>query len=226
MAALQSLLLSSVPGIVHGFGTRAEPLPVAFKDHWEKDRPRWKQVHGTTAFRIAVSGQDAGETDAFYTSLPGQLVPIVTGDCVPILMARRDGSWAATVHAGWRGTRARIVEALWRELSQLGQRPQDWVAAIGPSIGSCCYEVSEELAMDFQREFAGEGASLAVPTFRHLDLPQINSAQLRAIGFADVEILPFCTFCAKSGNDHEFNSYRREGSGARQWSVIKTRQEI
>ena len=144
----------------------------------------------------------------------------MTADCIPVLMANKRGTCIAAIHAGWRGTRAHTLIHLWNELRIRKEHPRDWVAAIGPAIGPCCYEVSEELAEDFYDEFKylDPSGRLAVPTSRRLDLQSINAAELRKIGLAEVEILPYCTRCSVAPL---FHSYRREGGGTRQWSIIR-----
>jgi YfiH family protein len=220
MSFVQSALLARVPGLAHGFGTREEPLPEIVPGFasrlWPKRKPVWKQVHGTAVAEVRAPGQECGEVDALFALQPGLPLAVVTADCVPCVLARRTGGAVAVVHAGWRGTRARIVESCWRVLAARGESPKDWVAAIGPSIGPCCYEVSEALANEFSLEFAHYGKSLIVPSYRHLDLPAINQAQLIELGFEQVEVLRHCTLCSKNP---EFHSYRRSPDQARQWSV-------
>lgn len=214
---LKSEVLSQVPGIEHGFGTREEPIPNWAKPYWDDHKPRWKQVHGVSVAQIEHPLQECGEVDALYSRSIQIPTSVMTADCVPILLAHRSGSAVAAVHAGWRGTRARILRNLWKRLAQDGEKPQDWVAAIGPAIGPCCYEVSEELARDFQNEFKEMGSHLAVPRHRILDLPWINAEELRQIGLAQVDLIRACTFCTQ---EPRFHSYRKEGGGTRQWSVI------
>jgi YfiH family protein len=221
---LQAAVLSRVPGILHGFGDRREPLPASLSPLWEKTRPQWKQVHGTGICDVRAPGQECGEVDALYTFTRGQAVAVVTADCVPVLMARRDGKAVAAIHAGWRGVRARILGALWARLNERGEKPADWVAAIGPAIGPCCYEVSEELAADFVKEFSAYGAALVQPRHRILDLPAIQEAELRALGLGEVELLRACTRCSMEAGAPRFFSYRREGGGTRQWSMIAVAQ--
>jgi len=216
---IKSALLDEVPGVIHGFGTAQEPIPASLKKIWESRRPKHKQVHRCDFAQVEIEGQECGEVDGLFTSKAGMPVGIMTADCVPILMANQKGTCVAAVHAGWRGTRAHILAELWTELHKQGQSPRDWVAAIGPAIGPCCYEVSEELAQSFFKEFKDFGSSgrLAVPSPRRLDLPSINAAELRRIGLSKVEILPYCTQCSVNP---VFHSYRREGGGARQWSLM------
>jgi len=217
---LKSALLYQVPGIVHGFGTRIEPVPAPFLPDWESQRPRWKQVHGTNCVEVKTPAQACGDVDAVFSDQTGIPIPVMTADCVPILLAHKEGKRVAAVHAGWRGTRARILANLWKALQERGESPENWVAAIGPSIGPCCYEVSPELADDFAKEFRDYGEDLAVPTFRHLDLPLINAEQLKEIGLEKVDLIRACTRCSLQGAEPKFHSFRREGSGTRQFSII------
>jgi len=215
MKSVQSSLLSGVPGLTHGFGTREEPIPSEILDAWEALKPSWKQVHKADVAHVIYAHQKCGEVDALWTREFGLPISVITADCVPILLARKDGKAAAAVHAGWRGTRAHILNALWEKLRAQGESPKDWVAAVGPAIGPCCYEVSEEIAQDFEREFGTYGKSLAVPRHRILDLPAINAKELERSGVAQVDLLRHCTRCNEA-----FHSYRREGGGTRQYSMV------
>ena len=126
----------------------------------------------------------------------------------------------AAIHAGWRGTRARILRKLWSELSLQGEKPADWGAAIGPSIRACCYQVTDELIAGFQEEFSELDPERVSPANRMLDLQAINHSELLALGLAFVDRLDFCTRCTRDQSDFRFHSYRREGSGTRQYSAI------
>lgn len=215
-----SPVLASVPGVTHGFGTRDEPIPLDIEKLWNQTRPTWKQVHATLSCEVLGPGQQCGETDAPFTLRKNLPVAVVTADCVPILMARRSGGAVAAIHAGWRGTRARILRELWKVLVERGEKPSEWVAAVGPAIGPCCYEVSPELAEDFRHEFGGTTPSPVLPKPRMLDLPVINYAELKAIGLEDIDLLRICTKCAGLPDSAIFHSYRREGAGTRQYSMI------
>jgi YfiH family protein len=93
--------------------------------------------------------------DAMMTDRPGVVLGIQTADCVPVLVADVRRRAVAVFHAGWRGTLARIVErGVGTMRLRYGSRPQDLVAAIGPSIGACCYSVGEELRFEFESQFA------------------------------------------------------------------------
>lgn len=219
---LKSALLEKIPDITHAFGSWSEPVPAPYQARWEAARARWKQVHKTDVCELSKVAQECGAVDALFSYERGLLVAIMHADCTPILLARKDGGAVAAVHAGWRGTRSHILRATWQALAARGENARDWVATIGPTIGPCCYEVSEEIAQDFEREFSGMGKSLAVPRYRFLDLPAINAAELHALGLPEVEVLRACTRCSfDSSGGPLYCSYRRDQSKTRQYSVIE-----
>lgn len=196
-------------GFFHGFGTRrADSLPEGLS--------RARQVHGDRVLWVRAGVVPAEEeADALATN-EERVVAVVTADCVPILLADRRGGRVAAVHAGWRGSRARIAERAVESLVDAGARTADLVAAIGPCIGRCCYEVSPELAAAFADSFGP-----AVATDRRLDLALTNRKTLLDAGLAAerIEVLEDCTFC-----DDRFHSFRREGKAAgRQFSFIRGR---
>jgi YfiH family protein len=124
-------------------------------------------------------------------------VGVRAADCVPILMVA--GRKVAAVHSGWRGTRLKIVR---RAIQALKVEPQHVIAAIGPNIGRCCYEVSHELAARFREQFGAE----AVDERRHLDLRFCVEAALREAGVTRIEQVPGCTSCDIAS----FFSHRRD----------------
>ncbi len=93
--------------------------------------------------------------DALITRRPGLLLAVQTADCVPILLADVRRRVVAAVHAGWRGTLRRIVQkTVGRMRMEMGTHPRDIVAALGPAIGRCCYEVGPEVVTAFAAQFA------------------------------------------------------------------------
>jgi YfiH family protein len=112
-----------------------------------------RQVHGRAV--VVVRHGDAPpaatpEADAFVSDSADVAVAIRVADCVPLLMADRRRGVVAAVHAGWRGTAARAAVAALDALErEFGTKLADVVAAIGPSIGACCYEVGSELVDAF-----------------------------------------------------------------------------
>ena len=134
---------------------------------------------------------------------------------MPLLIADRRLGAVAAVHAGWRGTAGGIAGAAVSHLKSVyGSRAGDLMAALGPSIGPCCYSVGEELVGAFERN--GHGASverwfLRGPGVR-LDLWRANREQLEAGGIpaTAVFVSGLCTAC----HPEWFYSYRREGRAA------------
>lgn len=177
--------------------------------------PQWNQVHGNRIVRVTQQDQQCGDCDALWTDVAGVTVAVRTADCVPILLARNDGRVVAAVHAGWRGSIARIAELTVGAMVTAGESPARFSAVIGPSIGPCCYEVAPELL----ERFSAAGFSDAVDLVkRRLDLWAVNAAQLRAAGVGVVECLRVCTFCNQNPG---YASFRRDATPVRQWSFIQ-----
>jgi polyphenol oxidase len=114
-----------------------------------------KQFHSDVICDFDVLPSEACNGDASITATANLLLGIQTADCVPILLVDPKNRAVAAVHAGWRGTLQRIVEkTIGRMVMQFGTRPGNLLAAIGPAIGGCCYEVGTEVAAAFLSQFA------------------------------------------------------------------------
>jgi YfiH family protein len=201
-----------LPWLEHGFGT-------AHSQDWPPaDRlVSLKQIHSDIVFNAdgAAPGR-IGEGDALVSSRPGFLVGIRTADCQPILLVDEVNRVVAAVHAGWRGTVAEIgVKAVRRMEAEYGSNPDHILAAIGPSIGNCCYEVGPEVASQFQKFFP-ERDDLDRKT--RIDLTEANRRQLLGAGVKTVITGAPCTCC-----DSQYHSYRRDKSDGRMYSVIGVR---
>ena len=179
----------------HGFGLRDSTMPPGIRTV--------KQIHSIIVLDAAAAspgGTEEPQGDALISDLAGVRVGVKTADCVPILLVDPSTRVVAAIHAGWRGTAENIGAAAVRELAaRWNTRAGNLRAAIGPSIGLCCYEVGAEVANRFERW-------IPVPKNRHLDLPAINEIQLRAEGVADIWRSGECTFCRAE----RFFSFRRE----------------
>jgi polyphenol oxidase len=117
-----------------------------------------RQIHSDIIHRVDSSKPEIIESwpqgDALITNEPGILLTIQTADCVPILLADPENRAIAAIHAGWRGTVRRIAEkTLGRMQMEFGTKPSDVVAALGPGIGRCCYEVGADVAKEFADQF-------------------------------------------------------------------------
>ena len=117
---------------------------------------RCHQVHGKTVRIVTRENiSERPEGDGMVTAEPGILLAVASADCVPILMMDARCKIVGAIHAGWRGVIAGIAQEGVRAMESLGAKPHEIRAALGPSIGQCCFEVDEELAQRFAREVAG-----------------------------------------------------------------------
>lgn len=215
-----SPLLSAIRGVEHGFGTMSDPVPRFAVERW-RERPTKRQVHGVRIATASYGRQDAGEADGWFTRTPGLLLTVVNADCLPVLMARRDGEAVAALHIGWRGALQGMVGQISSLLCSAGEDARDWVAAIGPGAGACCYEVSSELVDEFVQTQRLPRIAIE-PRHRRVNLARIVARQFGDFGFADVSITGECTICCRRGKDQapRFFSYRRDRTSDVQVSAI------
>jgi polyphenol oxidase len=212
-----------------------------------------RQIHSDIVHLVNSSSASVSEltkADALITREPGVLLAIQTADCVPILLADTKTRAVAAIHSGWRGTLSRIAaKTLGRMRMEFGTRPEDVIAALGPGIGRCCYEVGPDVAAEFHAKFPkasdwfdGPFDALAggendpnwlpwltmkppghqpPPLHVNLDLPAANRAILAAAGVAPARIFSsrFCTACRTD----LFFSYRRERTTGRMMAAIGIR---
>lgn len=180
-----------------------------------------KQVHSNVVFLLneKMTGKPAAEGDAIVTSMRNLGVGVYTADCVPLLLVDGDAKVVAAVHAGWRGTLSGIVNRTIRRMEKAyGILSSEISAAVGPSIGMCCYEVGEEVAVQFMNKYdkCSEFLSKRNDSKYVIDLRMANVRNLVDAGVANVEVMDICTMC-----NGDFHSYRREGRGVgRQLSFI------
>jgi YfiH family protein len=155
------------------------------------------------------------------TDVADLVVGVTAADCVPILYVEPGRRVAAAVHAGWRGTAAGVAaRAITRMQEEYGIAPSEVHAALGPSIGPCCYEVGHEVAERIAAAWKEElkGAWRAMGVKGYLDLRALNRAQLIAGGVParNIRQIGPCTACRVQ----LFFSYRKEGKTGSQLSFI------
>jgi YfiH family protein len=271
---LQVPALAKLPWLVHGFSTRVggvskldgkRVLNLGFtewdaRENVKENRRRLQvavgapdfqlvsllQFHSDAILHFETAPTEPARGDASVTKSKGLLLAVQAADCVPILLVDPKNRAVAAVHAGWRGTLARIVEkTIGRMQMQFGSEAADLLAAIGPAIGGCCYEVGTEVAAAFSGQFpnaAGFFDELRTgdepnplqwlnmmppghqppPKKVLLDLRKANRTQLEAAGVpaANIFASDLCTGCRR---DLLF-SYRKEGAqSGRMMSVIGIR---
>jgi len=262
LQVLQLAPFQKLPWLVHGFSTRPggvstldgqKVLNLSFMEWDQKENV----AENRRLFQFAVGAKDFAPVpmmqihsdlihvfckppahpckgDASTTKDPGVLLAVQTADCVPILLVDPKKRAVAAVHAGWHGTLARIAEkTVGRMQLEYGSKPSDLLAALGPSIGPCCYEVGAELVTKFTAQFADasdyfdearsgeepnplQWLNMAPPGHQpppknvHLDLRKANRSQLLAAGLRaqNIFVSDLCTACR---TDLLF-SYHKEGA--------------
>jgi polyphenol oxidase len=207
-----------------------------------------KQVHSDVIRIFHQQSVNPCTGDASATNRSGLLLAIQTADCVPILIVDPKKRAVAAIHAGWRGTLSRITQkAVGRMQLEFGSNPAHLLAAIGPSIGPCCYEVAAEFVIKFAAQFAdaadyfdqplsGEEPNplqwlnmkppghQPPPKNVHLDLRKANRSQLEAAGLRaqNIYVSDLCTACYPA----LLFSHRRQGpTSGRLMSAIALRPE-
>jgi YfiH family protein len=183
-----------------------------------------RQVHGGAVFRLSpgVSVPADAAADAILSTDTERAIAVAAADCVPILIADRRRRAVAAVHAGWRGTAVNVAGRAVAAFGELGVEPDDLVAAIGPSIGPCCYQVDAPVRDAFLQGSPGAKRWFIADGARHwkLDLWGANAAQLESAG-VPAEAIHTARVCTR---DHPqiCYSYRREGPGTgRLWAAIR-----
>jgi polyphenol oxidase len=173
---------------------------------------------------VQSDGSHGIEADAVIGLEPGVAASVRIADCVPILLFAPDQGIGAAVHSGWRGTRLSIAGRGVRALQHAaGADPRTILAAIGPCIGCCCYEVSADLADKFRAQFGAEAADDPAKTEHpHLDLRFCVESALLAAGVPPerIEQVAGCTSCDRSA----FFSHRRDqGRTGRHLAFVASR---
>jgi polyphenol oxidase len=205
----RELLLHSL-----GVGKARKPWPLA----------TLRQIHSDLIHCVECAPEQILVGDGLITDVPELLLAVQTADCLPVIVVDRKRRAVGVFHAGWRGTVKRIVEKGIGEIQRhFGSDPRNLIAAIGPGIHGCCYEVGAEVRNKFETQFAyaaelfrevkesdpvrekypllfltarapGHG-ELSVKLF--LDLVEANQRQLMDAGVTtdNIEASSLCTAC-------------------------------
>jgi YfiH family protein len=264
VSVLQVRAFAKIPWLVHGFSTRpggvsdieGEKVLNLGAVEWdtradvEENKRRFQATLGASDLTLVSLHQIHSDVvrsvdsvparqckgDALATQRSGLLLGVRTADCAPVLLADPHKRAVAAIHAGWRGTLQRIVtKTIGQMQMEFGCRPEDVLAAIGPTIGGCCYEVGTEVASAFAAKFANasdffdelrtgdepnplQWLNMMPPGHQPppnkvlLDLKKANRSQLVEAGVPEENIFvaELCTACHV---DRLF-SYRKEGAGS------------
>jgi len=157
------------------------------------------------------------DCDALITDKKDIMLTILTADCVPILLMDTKQGVIAAVHAGWRGSKSKIVAKTVNKMCKIFDcDTKNIIVGIGPSIGACCYEVDSSVANFFEKS---QKIAISPNDKYMLDLPLANKEQLLSVGIleSNIEMSHICTACEVD----TFFSYRREkGCSGRFMSMI------
>ncbi len=173
------------------------------------------QIHGASVVEVEA-GKDLGvyssmSGDAMITAAPGTFLAVRVADCVPILLVDPIHRAVGAVHAGWRGTLAKVLPAAVSAMSRRFQTsPSELFLALGPGIGMCCFEVSGAIAALFEQQIGLEKNEWKESdTSAYLDLSGINARLAQSMGVLSERIWrsDSCTVCEPD----RFFSYRRDG---------------
>ncbi|MGB2642778.1 MAG: peptidoglycan editing factor PgeF [Candidatus Acidiferrum sp.] len=268
---LQLPAFSKLPWLLHGFSTHPggvsqlnneKVLNLGFTD-WDsrenvlENRRRFqsalnaadlplislKQIHSDVIHLFDSPPSAPCSGDASITNRPGLLLAVQTADCVPVLLVDPKKRAIAAIHAGWRGTLARIAaKTIGAMQMHFATNPRDILAAIGPSIGGCCYEVGTDVATQFLSQFPDahtyfeefrtgdepnpvQWLNMMPPGHQPppkgvlLDLRKANRSQLLAAGLRpqNIFVSDLCTACRP---DLLFSYRKQHAATGRQMAAI------
>lgn len=216
MNIIKSAMLESIEDLSHGFiyGEEEFLLDKIATDNNLNNIHSLKQVHSDNVIFLEEIGRKGNkvEGDSLITQIKNEGVSVFTADCVPIIIYEKISGFIAAVHAGWKGTLKEIVIESVKKIKQTSSHDQcEFISAIGPAIGKCCYEVGEDVASKFISKFGDEEyfiTHLSNGKFL-LDLVNLNKHQLQKEGIKNIDIIDSCTKC-----DKLLPSYRRDGKKA------------
>lgn len=206
-----------IPYLFHGFGA------VNWREKDFRKRPQWKdfkflflkQIHSNIVHIIDKTPLKDLRGDALVTAIPNLMLIIKTADCLPVLIVEESSRLIGAVHCGWRGIQKRVLQRAILSMEEYyGLKSSSLLVAMGPCIGSDCYEVGEDVRQKFERE------GLSLDIFRHhslhkskylLNLRSSNLYQLLSLGVKreNIFIIDFCSHCSKT-----LPSFRRDGKKA------------
>lgn len=179
-----------------------------------------RQTH-TNCYRINDLPFE-NDADAVILTEPGIPAMVQVADCVPVILYDPEQHVGAVVHAGWRGTAQTITQTVAQRLiNEYNATPEHLIAVIGPSIGGCCYEVSDEVASSVAATIPNtppkQWQTMSTTSGKpYIDLKQVNRLQLQELGVQRIELIGACTRC----EEETLWSYRR-GENGRQVAFLQ-----
>jgi polyphenol oxidase len=214
--------LLETSGIFHGFVTRPrdtsgeeEGIEGAISALSLQPHALMNQEHGD-AVHVIKNGERPDAGDGLLLLERNVAGIIKTADCLPVILYDLAAPVVAIVHAGWKGTALGIARKAARQMIDMGVKPENMGALIGPGIGPCCYNVQEDVAGVFR------AAGFNDPVFQRregslfLDLKAANSQVLREEGVKEIYDVGLCTYC----REDLFYSARRDKGRGRQINFV------
>ena len=176
-----------------------------------------RQVHSDVIERVGAAQCGRGlqyeateGCDGLITDEPGVALTVFSADCTPVLLYDPVRRAAGAVHAGWRGTAAGIAaKAAEKMVRELGCRPENIRAAVGPCIGPCCFETDADVPEAMLAALGAEAEVCIRPAGEkfYVDLKELNAIWLRRAGVTQIDVSAECTCC----RPERFWSHRRVG---------------
>ena len=216
MNYLKSSTLSDIPSLTHGFICLEESLSISdFSKQVGFERIKTlNQIHSSDIVYLndISKYENSYKADAIISDLKGYGVGVYTADCVPILVVDVYNGYFGVIHAGWKGTLARITEKVSNYfINELNCKSDSLIVVIGPCIEGSCYEIGEDVAEQFISSLDDSHSYLTKKegTKYNLDLRKANIRQLNSRGITRIETVDICTKC-----NLNYPSYRRDGNNA------------
>ena len=190
---------------------------------------RMKQVHGTRVIaRASESDVDRSEADSQIADVSGLTLAVLVADCVPVLIVDPRTRSIAAVHAGWRPTVGRIIARAVEAMGErYGSRPADLHVAMGPCASVEAYEVGDEVACEFEREFGVDPRIVDRERWAkaHVDLIAANRRVATDAGVSPEHVV-WTRHCTTRQNDRFFSHRAENGRTGRQMGFVGIRARI
>lgn len=188
-----------------------------------------EQIHSINVVNFSANLIDnvekISETDGVITQDSNSVLTVITADCCPIMFVEKQKGIIGLSHQGWRGSVKRMVQKMVNKIVAVGGRKENIFAAIGPSIGQCCYDIEDERYYEFLEEFDGYTKKIfhRHQGKLHLNLSFLNHLQLKEIGIPEKQIdyFPFCTRCDKK-RFFSFRGDKKEDYGEMMSFIVKS----
>ncbi|MBR9872356.1 MAG: peptidoglycan editing factor PgeF [Gammaproteobacteria bacterium] len=176
------------------------------------------QVHGTRVVELTRDNlKDCPDADASFTREQGVVCAILTADCLPVILADRDGQVVGAAHAGWRSLCGGVLENL---IQAMAVEPSKLTAWFGPSIGPVNFEVGPEVRAAFVEQQADSASAFSEQGARSghfvADIYELARLRLSRAGVSDISGGGWCTV----DDPERFYSYRRDGQTGRMATLV------